>query len=64
MKASILVRVDRDAAIAAIRTLDAFGEALLKHEPRLPRKLQRQYREARKTLIRAAGAAARSHGLA
>jgi hypothetical protein len=63
MKAAVLIRVEREAALEAIRALDAFGEALLKHERRLPKKLRERYREARRGLFRATGAAAHSHGL-
>jgi len=64
MKAKVLIRVDRNAALQAIRALDAMGEALLRHEPRWPKRLKRSYKEARRDLIRAAGSAASNHGFA
>ena len=55
MKAKVIVGVDRDVALDAIRALDALGEALLAHTERLPKKLRRQYKEARDDLVRAVG---------
>ncbi len=64
MKAKILVRVERDAALDAIRTLDALGDALAEHEPRWPKQLKRQYRQARDELVRAVGQRAHTSGVA
>ena len=64
MKAKILVRVDRDAALEAIRTLDALGNALREHEPKWPKKLKRKYKDARRELVLAIGVAAHSTGIA
>jgi hypothetical protein len=55
MKAKVIVSVDRDVALDAIRALDALGEALLAHTERLPKKLRRQYKDAREDLVRAIG---------
>ena len=55
MKAKILVQVERDAALEALRTLDAMSAALKQHEPRWPKRLKRQYRQARQELVRAIG---------
>jgi hypothetical protein len=63
MKAKILVKVDRDAALEAIRTLDALSDALQGHEPRWPKKLKRRYENARHDLVRAAGLWAQLNGL-
>jgi hypothetical protein len=64
MKAKVLVRVDRNAALEAIRTLDALGDALREHEPKWPRKLKRKYKQARRELVLAIGVAAHSTGIA
>jgi hypothetical protein len=64
MKAKVLVRVDRDAALEAIRTLDALGDALREHEPHWPRKLKRKFKSARRELVLAIGVAAHSTGVA
>jgi hypothetical protein len=64
MKAKILVKVDRDTTLEAIRTLDALSSALQDHEPHWPKKLKRQYEKARQDLVRAAGLWAQSNGLA
>jgi hypothetical protein len=64
MKAKVLVRVDRDAALEAIRTLDALGDALREHEPKWPKKLKRKFKEARRELVLAIGVAAHSTGVA
>ena len=64
MKAKILVRVERDAALDAIRTLDALGAALALHDTHWPKQLKRQYRQARKELMRAVGPRAEIAGLA
>ena len=63
MKAKVLVRVDREAAVEAIRTLDALGEALREHEPNWPKKLKRKFKEARRELVLAIGVAAHSTGV-
>ncbi len=62
MKAKILVPLDRDAAVEAIRALDALGEAL--HDIGWPKKLKRQYKEARRELVGAIGHAALFSGIA
>jgi hypothetical protein len=62
MKAKVLVPLDRDAAIEAIRALDALGEAL--RDSGWPRKLKRQYRHARRDLVDAIGHAALFSGIA
>jgi hypothetical protein len=58
MKAKVLIHVDREAALEAIRTLDALGEALREGEVDWPKKLKRKYRHARRDLIQAIGYAA------
>jgi hypothetical protein len=63
MKAKVLVQVDRDSALEAIRTLDALGVALLEHERDWPKKLRRRYREARANLVDAIGWAAQANGV-
>jgi hypothetical protein len=55
MKARILVRVERGAALEAIRALDALGAALHEHEQHWPKHLKRQYKQARHELVRAVG---------
>ncbi len=62
MKAKILVPVERDAAVEAIRALDALGEAL--REIGWPKKLKRQYKDARRELVDAIGSAALFAGIA
>ena len=64
MKARVIVGVDRDVALDAIRALDALGEALLAHTERLPKKLRRQYKDAREDLVRAVGFRAHFAGIA
>jgi hypothetical protein len=64
MKAKVLVRVDRDEAIEAIRALDELRAALQAHEPRWPKRLRRRYSKARHNLVRAAGWWAHCHGVA
>lgn len=64
MKAKVLVRVDRNAALDAIRTMDALVDALLNQKSEWPKKLKRQYKDVRRDLIRAAGSAADNHGFA
>jgi hypothetical protein len=64
MKAKVIVGVDRDVALDAIRALDALGEALLAHTERLPKKLRRQYKDAREDLVRAVGFRAHFAGVA
>ena len=63
MKAKVLVHVDRDAALAAIRTLDAMGEALRADGHDWPKSLKRSYKETRRELIEAVGYAALTTGL-
>jgi hypothetical protein len=62
MKAKVLVNVDRDAALEAIRALDALGDALGEGGG-WPKKLKRTYRDARAGLIEAVGYAALFNGL-
>ncbi len=64
MKAKVILSVDRDVALDAIRALDALGEALLAHTERLPKKLRRQYKDAREDLVRAVGFRAHFVGIA
>ncbi|MBS0472326.1 MAG: hypothetical protein JSR60_14735 [Proteobacteria bacterium] len=61
MKAKVLVNVEREAALEAIRALDALGDALA--ESGWPKKLKRTYRDARAGLIEAVGYAALLNGL-
>ena len=61
MKAKVLVPVDRDAAVEAIRALDALGDAL--RETGWPKKLKRQYKDARRDLVDAIGYAALFAGI-
>jgi len=63
MKAKVLVPVDRNAALEAIRALDALREALSEYEPRLPKTLRRQVKDARRDLMHAVGIAAFTHGI-
>ena len=63
MKAKVRVQVDRDAALAAIRTLDAMEEALRGAQAGWPKSLKRSYRETRRELIEAVGYAAMTAGL-
>ena len=64
MKAKILVRVERDAALEAIRTLDALRNELQTHERHCPKKLRRRYEKTRLSLVRAAGWWAQSNEIA
>jgi hypothetical protein len=64
MRAKVLVQVDRNSALEAIRTLDAMGSALLAHERELPKKLRRRYKDVRRDLVRALGFTAHSSGVA
>ncbi|HEY0301472.1 MAG TPA: hypothetical protein VGC36_09080 [Rhizomicrobium sp.] len=64
MKAKVLVRVDRDAALEAIRALDALGDALREVEPNWPKPLKRKYKDARRELVHAIGYAADFSGIA
>lgn len=64
MKAKVLIRVDRDSALEAVRTLDALGEALLENDARWSKELRRRYRQARRDLVRAIGWAAQTTGVA
>ena len=63
MKAKILLRVDRDTALEAIRTLDALKGALQDGEAKWPKRLKRQYEKARRDLVDAAGWWAQANGL-
>ena len=64
MKAKVLVQVDRDEAIEAIRALDELSTALQAHEPQWPKRLKRRYAKARHNLVRAAGWWAYCNGIA
>ena len=64
MKAKVLVPVDRNTALEAIRALDALGAALSEHDRNLPKALRRQYMDARRDLVDAVGLAAFTTGLA
>ena len=64
MKARVLVRLDREIALDAIRALDALGGALLEHESDLPKRLKKQLKSARRELVRAIGWQARYLDLA
>jgi len=64
MKAKVLVQVERDSALEAIRTLDALSVALLEYEHSWPKKLRRRYKEARRNLVDAIGWAAQANGVA
>ena len=63
MKAKVLVRVERDAALEAIRTLDALGAALEENESGWPKRLKRRYKQVRDRLVEATGALAQRQGL-
>src|ERR1700722_5260746 len=63
MKAKIIVKVEREAALGAIRTLDALGAALGEDRSRWPKQLRRRYKQARGELVSALGWWAKSHGL-
>jgi hypothetical protein len=63
MKAKVLVPVDRNAALEAIRALDALGDALRAYEARWPKSLKRQVRDARRDLLDAVGIAAFTNGI-
>jgi hypothetical protein len=64
MAVKVLVRVDRETALNAIRTLDAFKEALAEGDVRWPRKLKRKYQDARAELVQAVHHLAHCNGLA
>jgi hypothetical protein len=64
MKAKIVVQVERETALEAIRTLDALGAALGVDETRWPKRLKRRYKQARTELVAALGWWAQTHGLA
>ncbi len=51
MRAKVLVNVDRQAALNAIRVLDALAE----QDARWPKKLRKKYVEARQDLAEAIG---------
>ena len=61
MKAKIVVQVERETALEAIRALDALRDELDQHE--FPKALKRRYKDARKDLVSALGWWAQSHGL-
>ena len=63
MKAKVKVSMDRDAALAAIRALDAMGDALGAASPDWPKPVKRSYREARRQLIEAVGYVAMTAGI-
>ncbi len=64
MKAKIRVHVDRDAALEAIRALDAFGDMLREADLDWPKSLKRKYKDARRELVHAIGYAANFAGIA
>jgi hypothetical protein len=55
MKAEVIVKVNRDAAVEAILTLDALTEALYNGQPKLSKALRRRYKQARVELVHAVG---------
>ncbi|MBL6938777.1 MAG: hypothetical protein ISS15_09425 [Alphaproteobacteria bacterium] len=63
MKAKVMVHVDRDAALEAIRALDALREAMREYEAHWPKALKRQVRDARRDLLDAVGYAAFINGI-
>ncbi|HJW39918.1 MAG TPA: hypothetical protein VJ476_01675 [Rhizomicrobium sp.] len=63
MKAKVLVHVDRDKALEAIRALDALGGALCELDADWPKSLKRKYKEARHGLLHAIGYAALTTGI-
>ena len=46
MKAKVLIQVDRNEALEAIRALDDMSTALQVYEPRWPKQLKRRYAKA------------------
>ena len=64
MRAKVLVQVDRDQAIEAIRALDELSTALRAHEAQWPKRLKRRYAKARHSLVHAAGWRAYCNGIA
>jgi hypothetical protein len=64
MRAKVLVRVDRQAALNAIHVLDSLSIALGEKHSLLPKKLRRKYVEARQELAAAIGYWAFCNGVA
>jgi len=64
MKAKVRVYVDRDVALAAIRALDAMGDALHAADSGWPKPLKRTYKHTRRQLIEAVGYVAMTTGVA
>jgi len=64
MSVKVLVRVDRKAALNAIRVLDALSGALADGDVRWPKKLKRKYHHARAELVDAIHHLANCNGIA
>jgi hypothetical protein len=63
MKAKVLVRVDREAALAALHALDALSAACRDDHPKQWQMLKPSCRQARRGLLNAIGYLADLHGL-
>jgi hypothetical protein len=64
MKVKVLVKVDREAALAAIYALDMLEVALRTKKPKWRKELKRSYKHARRGLIRAIGYVAETNSVA
>ena len=64
MSVKVLVRVDRKAALKAIRVLDALSQALAEGDARWSKKLKRKYQDARAELVDAIHHLASCNGIA
>lgn len=64
MGVKVLVRVDRKAALKAIRVLDDLSHALAEDDVRWSKKLKRKYQEARAELVDAIRHLASCNGIA
>ena len=64
MKAKVLVKVDRAAALAAIDALDLLENALRDKRPKWRKDLKRSYRHARRGLVHAIGYIAETSNVA
>jgi hypothetical protein len=64
MSVKVLVRVDRKAALKAIRMLDALSHALAESDAHWSKKLKRKYRDARGELVDAIRHLANCNGIA